>query len=241
MTENRGRASRGALWLVLACAFAGIFALVQPAFQQVRSRPVPRCRVHLKQIGLALHNYHDVYGSLPPAAVYGPDGKPWHSWRVLILPYLEQAALAEEYRLDEPWDGPHNRRLLDSMPEIYRCPEDEDAAPGTTSYVAVVGDGTMWPVRAVTSFDEVSDGLSRTLMVVEMSDSGVPWTKPLDLRLGAMTLQVDTNQPGIRSRHENGASALFGDGAVRYLSAEIAAETVNSLLLKDDGRPEEAP
>lgn len=69
---------------------------------------------HLRQIGLALHSFHATFNRFPPAIVVGPDGKPWHSWRVLLLPYLDERALYEEYKWDEPWDGPNNRRLIEA-------------------------------------------------------------------------------------------------------------------------------
>src|SRR5262245_23505539 len=73
---------------------------------------------NLKQIGLALHAFHDVHQHLPPAFVTGPDNRPWHSWRVLLLPFIDQAALYTRYKFDEPWDGPGNRTLLYEMPAL---------------------------------------------------------------------------------------------------------------------------
>ena len=87
------------------------------------------CRNHLKQIGLALHNYHDTYGSLPPAITRGPDGKPWHSWRILILPWLEQQDIYDRYRFDEPWDGPNNRKLHAAADRVRQRPPRPDV-PG---------------------------------------------------------------------------------------------------------------
>ena len=209
-----------------------------------------RCQNTLKLVGLALHNYHDVYGSFPPAVVYGPDGKPWHSWRTLILPYLEEQGIYDRYHFDEPWNGPHNRRLAaetGSLP-FFHCRADEKAADGDTSYVAVTGEGTLWPRGRTVSLGDIPDGSSNTILVVELSDSGVHWMEPRDLPIDKMTFEIGAKTGvGIRARHrqrhwfrENDltpAHVLFADGAVQILSAEVKPETVRSLLLRDDGGP----
>jgi hypothetical protein len=94
---------------------------------------------NLLQIGLALHNFRSTMDHFPPAVVYGPDGKPWHSWRVLLLPYLEQMALAEEYDFSQPWNGPNNLKLLDKMPDVYRDPAQEGQKVRFAHYAALVG------------------------------------------------------------------------------------------------------
>ena len=144
----------------------------------------------------------------------GPDGKPWHSWRVLLLPYLEERRLYDRYRFSEPWDGPHNRRLAAEFPtlRIYRCPSE--SPDGTScSYFAIVGDRTMWPPDGATwNPEDAPDGLSKTLQLVEVSDSGVHWMEPRDLRFDAMTFRVNAGQGvGIRSRHGDLANAAFAD------------------------------
>src|SRR5262249_15795660 len=111
--------------------------------------PVPRraslrsrCKNNLKQIGLALHNYSDKYGSLSPAHTDGAHRRHMHSWRVLILPFLDQAPLYNQYRFDEPWDGPNNRKLAGTILEVFNCPSDDHGGTGAsstmTNYVAIV-------------------------------------------------------------------------------------------------------
>lgn len=241
--------------IVTLAGTAGLIALlivlILPAFNQSRSSPRSPCRNNIKQIGLALHNYHDTYGSFPPAVVYGHDGRPWHSWRTLLLPYLEQGDLYARYRFDEPWDGPNNRRIAaetEILP-IYRCPSEPDPSSTSTSYLAVVGAGTMWPPGGTTTLDDATDGADRTLHVVEVSDSGVHWMEPVDLRLDAMAFAIGPrNRPGIRSGHGGTdrwfqaddpwvASVEFVDGSVRTLGDDLSEKTVKSLLLRDDGGP----
>src|SRR6476661_8060061 len=114
--------------LVVIAIIAVLVALLLPAVQQAREAARrSQCKNNLKQIGLALHNYHDVNGCFPPAYIADENGKPMHSWRVLILPYLDQAALHTEYNFSEPWDGPNNSRLLARRPAVYACPSHGNA------------------------------------------------------------------------------------------------------------------
>ena len=103
---------------------------------------------NLRQIVVALHSFHDVHGFFPPAVVLGPDGKPWHSWRVLVLPYLEMNHVYEQYRFDEPWDGPHNKQLLAEAPPVYWDPIHGESNDGLTHYALATGDGTAFPLPA---------------------------------------------------------------------------------------------
>ena len=103
----------------------------------MRTRRGGQCINNLKQIGLAMHNYHARHKTFPPAYTVDKDGKPLLSWRVLILPYLEQDALYKEFHLDEPWDSEHNRALIDRMPTTYLCPggSSKRADRGKTTYL----------------------------------------------------------------------------------------------------------
>lgn len=141
------------------------------------------CRTNLLQISLALANYESRHGSYPPAYLVDAAGRPAHSWRVLLLPYLDEQALYDQYRFDEPWDGPHNRRLLDQMPAIYRCPAEivtRNTPGNTTSYVAVTGARTAWPGSAGRTRGEILDGTTTTLQLVEASELRIPWLEPRD-------------------------------------------------------------
>src|SRR5262249_26080186 len=93
---------------------------------------------NLRQIALAMHNYHDTFGAFPPAAIYDKNGKALLSWRVMILPFIEQDALYKEFHLDEPWDSEHNKKLLEQLPPVYRV-EEEDAKKHLTRYLGFTG------------------------------------------------------------------------------------------------------
>ena len=166
----------------------------QPAIPE----PLNQSLNNLKQIGLAMHNFHDVHKHFPPAVIYGPDGKPWHSWRVLILPFVGQVTLYHKYRFDEPWDGPHNKALLDSVPPVYRDPVHPGSKDAFTHYAAITGPGTAFPLEprkpvnfvpnpaglsaATTSIGDIRDGTSNTVLVGSISpDRKIPWTKPEDV------------------------------------------------------------
>jgi prepilin-type processing-associated H-X9-DG protein len=197
-----------------------------------------QCKNNLKQIGLALHNYHDKFGRLPPAYIADENGRPMHSWRVLLLPYLEQTPLYEKYRFDEPWDGPHNRKLADTILAVYNCPSDEHGGTGTTmtNYVAIVGTGTMWPENGTTDLRKVSDGTSMTLLVVEVANSGIHWMEPRDLHVLQMapTINAKSGQ-GISSRHIGGAQVLFADGHVRFITDSLSGADLRALLTAHAG------
>jgi hypothetical protein len=197
------------------------------------------CQHNLKQIGLALQMYHDTYNSFPPAYIADENGRPMHSWRVLLLPFLEQQNLYDLYRFDEPWDGPNNRLLVGSdTPEVYRCPSDADAADSATSYLAVVGPETIWPGAKAVSVADVKDGTSNTLIVVESHNSGIHWMEPRDLSTLQMPLSVNAlHGQGLCSCHgakESGrgsmAQFLRADGSVGSLENDTPPATLRALL-----------
>ena len=131
----------------------------------------------LKQIGLAIHNYEAANGHLP-ADIRDADGKPILSWRVQLLPYLEQEHIYRQLRLTEPWDSDHNKKVTATAPAVFRGP-----GGGKTVYLAVTGKNTAFPQDgSKLRLADVTDGLSNTIFAVEVNDeSAVPWAKPADL------------------------------------------------------------
>jgi len=201
-----------------------------------------QCRNNLKQIGLALHNYHDMYGSFPPAFVTSDDGRPMHSWRVLILPFLDRKHLYEQYRFDEPWDGPSNQKLAGKIGDVFRCPSDKAGASASrasfTNFVAVAGPQTAWPGVTPTRIKDFADGASNSILVVEVADSGIHWMEPRDLHVLQMSRTVSSRDgQGISSAHAHGAHVLLADGAVRFVSEELPVETIRALLTINGGEP----
>jgi len=208
---------------------------------------------HLKQVGIAMHNYADVYKSFPPAASYSADGKPLLSWRVHLLPYLEQQQLYQEFHLDEPWDSEHNRKLVERMPDVYRSTNWSPEQPTKTCFVIVTSEGsaadsrkrappaaatkdkpqaaTAFQGREGVGFQDITDGTSNTILVVEADpEHAVIWSKPDDL-------SFDPKQPskgfGVNAR--GFVPAAFCDGSVRLLKGSLDAETWRRYLLRNDG------
>lgn len=157
-----------------------------------------------------------------------------HSWRVLLLPFLEERQLYERYNLEEPWDSPANRILIDECPAVFRMHGERHGDRDVTNYLAVTGDGTVWPPDKTISYDSVTDGTERTILIVENQKSGIIWTEPRDLSLHAMTLKVGADAVHGISSWKNPPAVVFADGAVRTLHAEMSETDVRSLLLRAD-------
>jgi hypothetical protein len=220
---------------------AVLVALLLPAMHQTSSGGRrDQCRDNLKQIGLALHSYHEKYGSFPPAYIGGVDGRPMHSWRVLILPFLGEQDIYDEYRFDEPWNGPNNSSLAEKIVDRFNCRGENRGAhlPATpmTSYVAIVGSETAWRGDVPTKLSDFSDGTASTLLVVETTDAAIHWMEPRDLEAARLAPRINQKSGrGISSVHIGGALVLFADGGVRFLSESLPAETVHSLLTRAGG------
>ena len=196
---------------------------------------------NLKQIGIAMHNFHDVFQAFPAGYSADKEGHPLLSWRVHILPFVEQQALFDEFHLDEPWDSPHNKKLIERMPSVYKAPGSK-CKPGMTNYLGVGGadgvfvrpaEGERFKGSPGTSFANITDGTSNTVMIVEASDEqAITWTRPGDYA-------PDKENPvkGLVGLRRGGFQAAFCDGSVRFISASIDPETLNLLFTKSDGKP----
>jgi hypothetical protein len=213
-----------------------LIALLLPAVQAAREAARrAQCVNNLKQIGLAMHNYVSTYDSFPAQAITDKAGKPLLSWRVAILPFLEQKPLYDQFHLDEPWDSPHNKELIKLMPATYACPSRIAAAQtGTTTYRVFTGPGAMFDPKAPTKLADVTDGLSNTLLVVESTDA-VTWTKPDDLPFDPKADPRENRLFGAGSMHPGGFNALMGDGAVRFIKMSVAIPVIRALITKAGG------
>lgn len=228
----------------IAFALALLVALL-PMRSSLRAQArAAQCRNNLKQVVLALRLYHDRYGCFPPAYVADQEGRPMHSWRVLILPFLEQDALYRQYRMDEPWNGPNNRNLPPSAFHPYHCYSDPDANPLNTSYVLVTGEGTAWVADKAPKLANFTDGPSHSIAVVEVASSGIHWMEPRDLSLSQALRGI--NSPlgmSISSRHPvrgetdrpGGANVAFADGAVQYLKNDTPPAALRAMLTPAGG------
>ena len=231
---------------VLLLSGTCLFGLLLPGVSAAREAARPlMCRGHLKQISLAMLNYYDTYGSFPPAYTSDKSGRPMHSWRILILPYLDEQKLYDAYDMDEPWNGPNNRKLANRMPAVYACPSHDpgEGARELASYVVVVDDDTAWPHERTTRFQDFPDGMNNTILVLE-GEHDVPWMKPGDIDLeSALDSLAERHlfEPGAH-RFENffyvrymGRNVAFIDGRVKFLYHPLDRTTASELFKVSDG------
>jgi hypothetical protein len=223
---------------VVAVAAGGILLLLLllPAVGSRPAGPKATCGNNMRMILIALEQYHADYGTFPPAYIADKDGRPMHSWRVLILPYIEQSVLYGRYRFDEPWDGPNNRKLADLIIKSYTCPKDQPTATTETSYVAVTGPGTAWPGEGGLARGSLKDGPGNVILIVEVHNSGIHCMEPRDLHVTQMATTINPKHgQGVSSAHTDGAWIGMADGAVRFLKDDTPQDVLRSHIQIDDG------
>ncbi len=186
---------------------------------------------NMKQIALAMFNYESTYAKFPAADGSEKTGKPTLSWRVHILPYIEQDALYKEFHLDEPWDSEHNKPLIAKMPTIFAAPGSKAAAEHKTVYLTVRAADTMFPAGKALRMADITDGLSNTIMLVEASDDrAVIWTKPDDYN-------VDYAKPmaGLVGLRDHSFLIGMADGSVRALSDKVKPANLKAMFTRAGG------
>lgn len=177
---------------------------------------------------MAVANYHDTYKCYPPPFIADADGNPMHSWRILLLPFLEQNEIYKRYRFDEPWDGPNNRKLGDQMPSIYALHGCEKPGNVTTNYLRVVGEATASPTGRTITESDITDGTANTLFIVENVDSGIHWMEPRDLNVDSMSFEIGKPN-GISSWLEPPAGVLLA-GTVETIPIETPPDVLKGLF-----------
>lgn len=187
----------------------------------------------------AMHVYHSMCGHFPAARngwVNDPQNypqvlqRPHLSWRVLLLPLLGEKELFTKFRTNQPWDSEHNRKLIPLMPAVYRTPGSQ-AGEAMTNYLGVVGVNSAFPVHGTIMVQEIVDGTTNTMMLVEAPDeAAVEWTRPEDF--SADRIEPLPRLVGLR---QGGFLCAFADGAATFISADIDAVTLQLLLLRNDG------
>jgi hypothetical protein len=209
--------------------------LATTLLQAVKAPPGPpaermRSMNNMKQLLIALHNYHDAHGHFPVDS-RDKDGKPLLSWRVQILPYVEEDNLYRQFKLNEPWDSEHNKKLIDKMPKLFRSPRQADNLKDQTTYLAPLGKGLMWDQPAGLKITNITDGTSNTIALVEADDErAVTWTKPQDIT-------IDPKNPlaGLLGHYTEGFHAAMADGSVKFIKKTTHPEVLWSLFTRAGG------
>jgi hypothetical protein len=231
----------GSVGAILMSALVIGIAVLLPAVQAGReaSRRMS-CSNNLKEIALAMHNYHSAFKQLPATATGGDPNNRLLSWRVAILPFIDgQESLYEEFHHDEPWDSEHNLSLVERMPDVYRCDSAGVLGAGKTTYMLPINampasaqnPPLLFEKDKITRFRDTLDGLSNTIMLVEAREQdAVIWTKPDDL-------PVDLSDPlrVIGDTHAGGSHVLLADGAVVFITSSIDPGLLSALLTRNGG------
>lgn len=205
-----------------------MIGLTLPAIQSARAAARrTQSSNNLKQLGLAMHNYHAVHKEFPAAVMTAGDGKTNYSWRVALLPFLGEKKLYDSYDLTQPWDSPGNLKVLAAMPNVYRHPSD-DAGTTSSSYYALIGESTAWGDGSIAmKFRDMIDGNSKTALVFD-ARRAIPWTKPQDIEYSA-----DRDVPELGGYEPGGFNVLLGDGSVRYFSNQVDEKTLRSVITRN--------
>lgn len=214
-------------WGISLCIILLLVAMLLPAVRR-GGAPAQRtqCKNNLKLIMLAMHNYHDDWKVFPPAYTVDADGNRLHSWRTLILPYMDQQTLYKQIDLTKPWDDPVNEAARKTHISAYECPSSK-VGKSQTTYLAIVGEDFAFHPDRPRSLSEFTDGPSTTVMIMEVpADQAHEWMDPRDAD-ESMFLAFN---PETKISHSGGIYAAMGDGTVRFLSASLPAEPRRALL-----------
>jgi hypothetical protein len=190
---------------------------------------------NLKQIVLAFHNHNDAYTKLP-SDILDKDGKPLLSWRVAILPFVEEAKLYEQFKMDEPWDSPNNKKLIEKMPKLY-APVRVKAKAGETFYQIFMSESNKADTdRALYAehkprymIGNIPDGTSNTGLVFEAGEP-VIWSKPADLPFDAKK-----PLPKLGGLFDGEFHVGFCDGSVSLFKKDADEKELKSFIIPDDG------
>lgn len=196
-------------------------------------------RNKLKQLALAMHDFHDTYGRFPKAVStardFGRKSDTPHSWRIDLLPFLGAADVYQQYKMDEPWDSPNNKKLQDRMPAVFRSPYD-DPKSMSTAYAVLAGTGTIFePGRQGVNIAEVTDGTSNTILVVE-ARRNCPWMKPEDIPFDA-----DKPVPELGGFVDDKFGAVMADGRACVFKRSKVEDILKWMIIRNDGTPIHIP
>ncbi len=237
----------------------GALLILRAVYAAMQGREAGRrthCICNLSILAMACRNYQAAYGVFPPAYIADREGRPMHSWRVLILPYLDREELYAKYNFDEAWDGPNNTKLLDEMPPVFACPSHTPqprnqagllplsgilacgvAVPAgasrstCTSYAAVIGPRCVFRGAEPVKESEITDDMSQTLFIGEVTDDNIFWTKPEDIDIAQHPELGDRR--GFSSEHPGLVNFALASGGTRSLSIKTPQSVVDALYTRN--------
>jgi len=234
----------GLEWLILLLVCVFVIALLLPGFQEVRENSrSTACVNNLKQIALAIIAHEATYGQFPPVHTVNGSNEPLLSWRVSLLPRLERQNVFSIVAFDEAWNGPNNLVWSTVPIDVYCCPSDASAAP-TTTYFAVVGAQTAWPLTGVRRISDFTDGPEQTILLIEDHGRGVNWAEPKDLSFAEAVdlLSKPGKQSEIHRVHNGyfyeptvGRSVVFADGSAGIIHCPVDRGLAEALLTVSGG------
>ncbi len=184
---------------------------------------------NLKQIAIAMHNYHNDHGHFPPAANCDKNGKPLLSWRVALLPYLEQANLYQQFKLDEPWDSENNKKCSETLVKVYLPVTGKDRKKPVTHYRVFTGKGSAFDGCEVVKLTDITDGSSNTVLVVEAGEA-VPWAKPDDL-----PYDPEKPLPKLGGLFPDVFHIVLADASVRPVKIKFNEKVFRDMITRDGG------
>jgi Protein of unknown function (DUF1559) len=225
----------GVAMLLVICGGMALMPFL-PTFLAAREHDrQTQCQNNLRQIGLALQSYHQVYKSYPPAWVADGKGRPVHSWRVLILPHLDQADLYSRYDFSEPWNGPNNIKLAMQMPEVFACPSHSGQSKPFTSYAAIFGKECVFRGAEPVAVSDIRDPAGTTLVLGEVLRVNLHWMEPTEILVEAHSLVGAPD--GFASHHPVGVHFLMADGSVHVLKRLMSSVVFRNMTTRAGGEP----
>jgi hypothetical protein len=219
------------LFAVAASSFAVWAMFLKPAMDEAKDA---LCRANLVKLRHALFEYDGMHGALPPAYVTGADGKPAHSWRALIMPYLDSLgidakAFNANYDFKQPWDAPANAKSITPVRDSrFACPCDPECDTTYTSYVVLTGDHTLFPgsrSRALSDIPKSHD----PILIIEIDQSDIVWTEPRDLPLESIATQSPSNRVKLSRSHPSRIRYITASGKYGSLPVDTAPNEIRRL------------
>ena len=223
----------GIVFFVMVVVGAVLVALLLPAVSQARTAArTVQSKNNLKQIGLAMHNYYDVYSMFPPGGIYTKNDEPYNAWMTSILPFVEQAGLYQQIDFNQPWTASTNQPVFKSVIPAFLNPNigpEVSQVVGGFGASHYAGNSQVLKNNDSVRFDKMTDGTSNTILAGEVSGGFMAWGDPENRRDPANGLGTAPNQFGGPATGRGGVNMLLADGSVRFISENIDPQTLKAL------------